>query len=156
MGSNRYTYIGPYLIFKSLPTKQVEVKDTIKHCSNETCINHKKITQGKFCNQCGEPIVKSVHTRNETTTIGAYELTEEFGNPNMLCIINGDYLRSNKALHNAVTISDFQQDEEMECPKEEEAINEFRNEYQSFLTFLDLHEGKPQYEIKFGVLSYWN
>lgn len=158
MGSSRYTFIGAFLAFTKLPSETKPETNVTKSvtCDNNNCKEYRKSINAKFCSECGQPSKTNTQTttKDVTKTTSLYDLMNEFGNEDILYECE-ELLLPNRSLKNSITI-DNETESILNCPGKEESIQEFRNTYQSFLNFLDLHPGKPQYEIRFGILNYWN
>lgn len=158
MGSSKYTFIGAFLAFTELPSEVKPQTNTTKTvtCDNGTCKNYNKVINAKFCPECGQPAKIDVQktTVDVTITKSDYELVEEFGDENLFFRYEG-LLLPNRRLKNCITI-DESSDDIMNCPVKEDAIQEFYDNYHKFLLFLDAYPLKLQYEIRFGIINYWN
>lgn len=160
MGSNRYTFIGAYLVFTKLPTEikpETKVTTTIT-CDNAACEKYNKlIITSKFCPECGHPSKADIQktTKDITKTTSVYKLMEEFGDDNIL-FNQENVLLPNHTLKNSITLEDDDESGCMNCPIKEDAIKEFCEKYKDFLKFLDTYPKTIQYEIHFGIVNYWH
>lgn len=152
MSSSKYINIGTYLKVK---TKEVEVNEPFLTCLNKDCENNTKKITGTFCRECGsenkfvDNIVKS--------KFGIDKLLVDFGGWDFLYPVTymSEYSiyalnRNSKSLH----IDGEDNENEYNIPDKEESLDNFNTQCHDFLECLNNNDF--EYEVKFGVVTYWN
>lgn len=160
MGMDQTTYVGPYLKISKSNIKPInsEKQERLFTCSNKSCKIHGKKAIGKFCSECASPNGNVSITRKIVEVPGGYKLLYNFGNEDLLFVIDDDkyiYFLTNRKNSYSVNVDSDDSFIEKEFNQTPEYIcSLFARDYQKFLDFLDSEE--ITYQIKFGVLSYWD
>ena len=161
MGMNQTTYIGPYIKIDKTNIKPLEKDNTITitTCTNTKCKIHGKKSVGKFCSSCGSPNGPLKQTHKVQIIPHAYDLLGEFGKEDLLYSPSERDDKSilfmpNRRNKYSVTVSDDNSFVEKPIPNQNLSTESFTQDYQEFINFLDKKD--INYQIIFGVLSYWN
>lgn len=152
MGSEQFTYIGPYLkLDKKIIQKTTNSK--IETCSNEQCNNHKLKINGNFCSICGSPKVDMNISKQVDVILSPFELLYKFGSDSMFGI-SENVILPNKRNNYSIKVDRDDSFVEKEINQDIKSILlKFKKDYLDFLNFLD--DESVKYQIKFGVISYW-
>ena len=137
--------------------KDCEVSKSLLTCSNVECESHGKKLTGRFCTNCGSEIITIYEKTKSKVNINS--ALEDFGGWDSLWPVDvykskHDILLPNRRGSLSLSIDDDTQQSEFKIPNEEESILHFSNEYRDFIEYLKLNDF--DFEIKFGVITYWN
>jgi len=168
MGMEQTTYVGPYLKIRKVNIKPIESEkqQRLFTCSNKSCNIHGKKAVGKFCSECGSQNGNDSITRKVVEVPSGYQLLCDFGNEDIDEDIDILYpldqhddkdiiFLPNEKNSYSIRVDSDDSFVEKEINQVPEYINaQFGRDYQKFLDFLSSKE--ITYQIKFGVLSYWN
>lgn len=164
MGSTYNVYLGIYIKAK------IQYKDVEYHIRKCVKCNNTKTSDIKFCSDCGTAIINA--KENDTVQIDVDDFLEEFPEfddmeyeffwPDISLENDStdqwEFLIPNIDLNNCYFFDQYDRNYDpldLHDLSIQNIIDDYKNNNEDYIKFLDKFYG-TDYEIKYGVLQYWN